>query len=139
MNSSSPALHSSVGSPISCPQRPLLQRLQPSLHSTTFALSLSASPQQSLSVYKKRRKMKRQEKQQQQQQEVEVKGRLPLFDIYKFLSEMHDAHPCECIRTSVITTRQACVLSLCCCMVEVSRTSALMSTWRGTACVSWLV
>lgn len=30
-------------------------------------------------------------------------------------------------------------LSLCCCMVEVSRTSALMSTWRGTACVSWLV
>lgn len=30
-------------------------------------------------------------------------------------------------------------LSLCCCMVEVSRTSTLMSTWRGTACVSWLV
>lgn len=36
----------------------------------------------------KRKKTKRQE---QQQQEREVKGRLLLFDIYKSLSEMHDA------------------------------------------------
>lgn len=112
MNSSSPALHSSAGSPISCPQRPPLQRFKPSLHSTTFAPSISASQQQS--PPRKKTKKTRQEKQLQQQREGEVKGRLLLFDIYKSLREMHDAHPCECMRTSVIRTRRACV---CLCVV----------------------
>lgn len=101
MNSWSPALHS----PISCPQCPPHQRLEPSLHSTTFALSISASQQQPLSVCvtpppppPPPKKKTKQEK-QQQQWESKVKCRLPLFDIYKCLSEMHDAHPCECVHT----------------------------------------
>lgn len=49
-----------------------------------------------------------------EKQEGGVKGRLPLFDIYKSLSKMYDAHPHECVRASVIRTRQACV---CLCVV----------------------
>lgn len=115
MNSFSPALHSGAGSPISCPQRPPLKgsnQLYIALHSLClFLFHNNKSPYQYVSPLQKNKKKQRQE---QQQQEGEVKGRLPLFDIYKSLSEMHDAHPCECVHASVIRTRQACV---CLCVV----------------------
>lgn len=137
MNSSTPPLQSWLSYQLS-PTSPTSKAPTSYIVQLLLCLSLRHhnSPYPCLNKEEKKEKT---QKQQQQQQEVEVKGCLPLFDIYKSLCEIHDAHPCECIRTSVITTRQACVLSLCCCMVEVSRTSALMSTWRRTACVSWIV
>lgn len=130
MNSSSHA-----GSTISCPRSPPLQRLLPFLHSTTFTLPIFTSQEQS-TLQKKRRLQK---KTKTQTAAEEITQHLVLFDIYKTPSERHDVHRCECTRAGVIRTRAACVLSLCCCTAKVSRTSALMSTWRGTACVSWLV
>lgn len=89
MNSSSLAFHSSAGSAISCPQRPSLQRPELSLHSSTFTQSRSRVTTTVPPTLKKKR--------QEQQQEGEVKGRLQLFDIYKSVSEMYDAHPCESV------------------------------------------
>lgn len=128
MNSSSHA-----GSTISCPRSPPLQRLLPFLHSTTFTLFLlhkNSQPCKRKGGCKKKIKI--------QTVAEEITQHLVLFDIYKTPSERHDVHRCECTRAGVIRTRAACVLSLCCCTAKVSRTSALMSTWRGTACVSWL-
>lgn len=93
MNSSSHA-----GSTISCPQSPPLQRLLPSLHSTTFILPIFTSQKQSTLQKKQRLKEKQTAAEETTQHLVSV-------DIYKTPSEIHDAHPCECMRARVIRTR----------------------------------